>query len=87
VNLTFTPRAWGDYEWWADHDRQTFKKIRALIKETLRTPYVGTGKPERLKYQSDGDIWSRRITQEHRLIYVVDGNAIVILAARFHYAD
>ena len=87
MNLTFTPRAWEDYEWWSNHDRQAFKKLRALIKETLRTPYEGTGKPERLKYQTAGDIWSRRITQEHRLVYAVDGEAIVILAARFHYSD
>lgn len=86
MNLTFTPHAWNDYEWWADHDRQVFKKIRALIKETLRTPYEGAGKPERLKYQATGDVWSRRITLEHRLVYAVDGDAIVILAVRFHYS-
>ena len=87
MNLTFSPRAWTDYAWWSDHDRQTRKKIRALIKETLRTPHEGTGKPERLKYEGAGEVWSRRITQEHRLVYAVDNGTIVILAARFHYAD
>jgi toxin YoeB len=87
VNLVFTPNAWADYEWWIDHDRQTLRRLRGLIKQSLRTPFEGTGKPEPLKYQAAGNVWSRRITQEHRLVYVVDGDALIILAARFHYVD
>jgi toxin YoeB len=85
VNLAFTPTGWEDFNYWSDTDRATFRKIRSLIREILRTPFEGTGKPEPLKYQV-GNVWSRRITQEHRLVYAVEDQQIVILAARFHYS-
>lgn len=86
MNLAFTPSAWEDLNYWADKDRATYRKVRALLKEVLRTPFEGTGKPEPLKYQI-GNVWSRRITQEHRLVYAAGDDQIVILAARFHYGE
>ena len=86
MNLAFTPTGWDDLNYWADRDRATYKKVRALLKEVVRTPFEGTGKPEPLKYQL-GNVWSRRITQEHRLVYAVEDDQIVVLAARFHYGD
>mgnify|MGYP003383321982 CR=1 FL=1 len=86
MNLAFTPSAWEDLTYWAAKDRATYKKVRALLKEVLRTPFDGTGKPEPLKCQL-GNVWSRRITQEHRLVYAVEDAQIVVLAARFHYGD
>ena len=85
--LTFSQNGWTDFEWWLDQDRQTLKKVRALIKETTRSPFEGSGKPEPLKYQTGGNVWSRRITQEHRLVYEVTTTSVVILQARFHYQD
>ncbi|MBK8446025.1 MAG: Txe/YoeB family addiction module toxin [Micropruina sp.] len=86
MNLAFTSAAWDDLNYWAEKDRATYKKVRSLLKEILRTPFEGTGKPEPLKYQS-GNVWSRRISQEHRLVYAVEDDQIVVLAARFHYGD
>lgn len=84
MNLAFTPTGWDDLNYWADKDRGTYKKVRVLLKEVMRTPFEGTGKPEQLKYQL-GNVWSRRITQEHRLVYAVEDDQIVLLAACFHY--
>lgn len=86
MNLAFTPTGWDDLDCWAGKDRATYEKVRALLTEILRTPFEGTGKPEPLKYQL-GNVWSRRITQEHRLVYAVENDQIVVLAARFHYRD
>ena len=86
MNLALTPTGWEDFTYWADKDRTTYKEVRALLKEILRTPFDGTGKPEPLKYQA-GNVWSRRITQEHRLVYAVEDDQIVVLGARFHYGD
>lgn len=80
------PSAWEDLSHWADRDRATYKNVRAQLKEVLRTPFDGTGKPEPLKYQL-GNVWSRRITQEHRLVYAVEDAQIVVLAALFRDGD
>lgn len=85
MNLAFTPTGREDFSYWSDTDRATYRKIRSLIKEILRAPFEGTGKPEPLKYHV-GNVWSRRITQEHRLVYAVEDHQVVILAARFHYS-
>jgi len=85
--LTFSQNGWTDFEWWLGQDRQTLKKVRALIQETTQHPFEGSGKPEPLKYQTGGNVWSRRITQEHRLVYEVTTTNVVILQARFHYQD
>lgn len=73
-----------DLAWWIQNDRKVAVKIIQLIKEVQRTPFVGTGKPEPLKHELSG-CWSRRITQEHRLVYEVFEEKIRILACRYHY--
>lgn len=84
MNLVWTPQGWEDYRWWQDNDRQVVKRINRLLDDTLRHPHSGIGKPEPLKYGVDG-AWSRRITQEHRLVYKVAGVALWVLQARYHY--
>lgn len=84
MNLLFTDDAWEDYLYWQQTDRQTLKKINQLIKETQRTPFAGTGKPEPLKHQLQG-CWSRRISGEHRLVYEVTSGTLKIIGCRFHY--
>ncbi len=80
----FLADAWEDYLHWQAADKSTLKKINALLKEIERTPFDGSGKPEPLKYQLTG-WWSRRINLEHRLVYKVEHNTVVILQCRYHY--
>lgn len=82
--LTFTENAWEDYLYWQKIDKKTVKKINELIKEIKRDPFHGIGKPEPLKYDLAG-YWSRRIDQEHRLVYKVDGEDLQVYACRYHY--
>ena len=84
MNLTFTPSAWDDYQWFAQHDRKLLKRINQLIQDALRTPFEGIGKPEPLKGDLAG-YWSRRINDEHRLVYTAKPNALIIAACRYHY--
>lgn len=84
MRLVFTDSAWQDYLWFQEKDRQMLKRINLLIRETLRSPFDGIGKPERLKADLAG-YWSRRINDEHRLVYGVSGNDLVIIACRYHY--
>jgi toxin YoeB len=86
MNLTFTPSAWDDYQWFAQHDRKLLKRINQLVQDALRTPLEGIGKPEPLKGNLSG-YWSRRINDEHRLVYTVKGEALVIIACRYHYGQ
>lgn len=82
----WTDQSWDDYMYWhAQNDKTTIKKINKLIKDIDRHPYVGIGKPEPLKYLTGKNVWSRRITQEHRLVYRIEGNTIFILSAANHY--
>ncbi len=74
--------AWDDYIHWQQQDKKMLKKINSLIKECQHTPFEGTGKPEKLKENLSG---SRRITLEHRLVYRVDTNKLVIAQCRKHY--
>jgi toxin YoeB len=67
MRLVFTESAWSDYLWFHDRDRRLLKRINSLIKDTMRTPYTGIGKPEALKANLSG-FWSRRINDEHRLV-------------------
>lgn len=85
MKLIFAPQAWEDYAYWQTADRALLKRINRLIDDTLRDPTAGIGKPERLKYGIVG-AWSRRISDEHRLVYRVDGNDLVLLQDRYHYA-
>ncbi len=82
--LTFTENAWEDYLYWQKVDKKMVKKINELIKVISRTPFEGTGKPEPLKYDLAG-YWSRRIIQEHRLVYQVVEDELVIFTCRYHY--
>ena len=84
MNLLFTDEAWQDYLYWQATDKQMLKKINVLIKDIQRTPFTGIGKPEPLKHSLQG-CWSRRIDNEHRLVYELENNAIKIMACRFHY--
>ncbi len=82
--LTFTNTAWEDYLYWQSHDKQILKKINQLIKDCQRSPFDGIGKPEPLKRDLSGT-WSRRITDEHRLVYVVTADELRISNCRYHY--
>jgi len=84
VNLAFTPQAWDDYSYWQETDPQISKRIRQLIKDALRDPYHGIGKPEPLKHALLG-CWSRRITSEHRMVYQVSKGELLIMQLRYHY--
>lgn len=84
MNISFTPNGWADYQYWLSTDRSTVKRINMLLKDCVRSPTDGIGKPEALKHQLAG-YWSRRITDEHRLVYAVDGEQIIVIAARHHY--
>jgi toxin YoeB len=84
VRLVFTSHGWDDYKHWLQADPQILKRINRLIDDALRDPTEGIGKPEPLKHMLAGT-WSRRITDEHRLVYLVDDEDVVILQARFHY--
>lgn len=81
--ISFTSNGWSDYISWTD-DRKTLKRINRLVEEAARDPGAGTGKPERLSGDLSG-YWSRRIDQEHRLVYAVHGDALVVVQARYHY--
>lgn len=78
MRLVFTPDGWSDCTFWLAADRQALKRITRLIDDALRDPVAGIGKPEPLRHVLTGT-WSRRITEEHRLVYLVDGEDLVIL--------
>ena len=82
--LAFEPSAWEDYLYFKNSDKTISKKIDKLIKESLREPFDGIGKPEKLKGNLSG-YWSRRITQEHRLVYKYEEDTLIIASCRFHY--
>ena len=74
---SFTDNAWEDYLYWQDNDKKILKKINTLIKDIERNAYEGIGKPEPLKFELQG-FWSRRINTEHRLVYIIDGDSVII---------
>jgi toxin YoeB len=84
VKITFSERAWDRYLYWQTHHSKMLKRINALIKETSRSPFEGTGKPEPLRNELSG-WWSRRIDQEHRLVYRATETALEIAQCRLHY--
>ena len=84
MRLVFTPHGRQDYTYWLAAEQVTLKRINRLIDDALRDPTAGIGKPEPLGHLLAG-AWSRRISEEHRLVYLVDGDDLVILQARYHY--
>lgn len=84
MRLVFTPISWEEYCGWLRDDRRVLQRINRLIEDTLRHPTDGIGKPEPLRHDSPGT-WSRRITEEHRLVYRVEGENLTILQCRYHY--
>lgn len=86
MNKEWTDRAWEDYLYWQEQNRKMAARINRLLKDIERTPFDGLGKPEPLKFEYKG-AWSRRIDEEHRLVYAVENGRMVIIACRFHYGD
>ncbi len=84
MKLTFSNHAWEDYLYWQKTDKKTLKRINTLIKDIQREPYAGIGKPEPLKHGLSG-YWSRRIDDEHRIVYRYQDDTILIAQLRFHY--
>jgi toxin YoeB len=84
--IIFSPNAYDEFGDWSELDRKVFRRLRALITEITREPFKGTGKPEPLKGNFRG-CWSRRITEEHRLIYRVSDDAIEIVSCYGHYEN
>jgi toxin YoeB len=86
VKITFVPVAWEDYRYWQVTDRKILKRINQLVDDITRDdPFTGIGKPEPLRHHLSG-AWSRRINDEHRLVYLVQDDDLVILSARYHYS-
>ena len=84
MRLVFTPQAWEDYVYWQRNDRALVTRINRLLDDAMRHPTTGIGKPEPLKYGIAG-AWSRRITEEHRLVSQLLGEDLVVLQARYQY--
>ncbi len=84
MKLTFSTNAWEQYLYWQTTDKKILKRINLLIKDIQRTPYVGIGKPEPLKHGLSG-YWSRRINDEHRIVYKQQGDSILIAQLHYHY--
>jgi toxin YoeB len=84
MNLNFTDESWEDYLYWQKTDKKIVKKINELIKDIKRNPYDGIGKPEPLKHELQG-CFSRRINQEHRLVYEVYEDSVHLISCRYHY--
>ncbi len=84
MKITFTDKSWNDYLWWQNNDKKLLKRINLLIKDTIRNPFEGIGKPEPLKGNLSG-YWSRGINSEHRLVYEITDQELTIVSCRFHY--
>ena len=78
--------AWEDYLYWQNHDKKVLRQINKLVKDISRSPFEGLGKPEPLRENLRG-LWSRRINKEHRLVYLVRENTVLIFSCRGHYDD
>ena len=84
MKYIFVDESWEDYLYWQKFDKKKVKRINDLLKDIARNPFEGIGKPEPLKYKYSG-LWSRRIDDEHRLIYQIKENEILVAKCRFHY--
>jgi len=82
--LVWTNAAWSDYLYWQTQDKRTLKRINWLIKDAMRDPEAGIGKPEALKENLSG-LWSRRIDDVNRLVYTIEKDQLIIIACRYHY--
>lgn len=82
--LSWAELAWEDYLYWQKTDKKVLKRINQLIKETKRSPFEGLGNPEPLKHSWSG-YWSRRIDREHRLVYKIEGQCLIVAQCRYHY--
>ncbi|MDY6050450.1 MAG: Txe/YoeB family addiction module toxin [Corynebacterium sp.] len=82
--LTWSDDAWEDYLWWQANDRRLLKRINQMVRDIARNGNSGIGKPEPLKHALTG-YWSRRLTDEHRLVYKVEDDTVVIVSCRYHY--
>jgi toxin YoeB len=84
--ISFRDRAWADYLYWQENDKAKFKRINQLIRDIQRDPFGGIGKPEPLRHNLAG-LWSRRIDDEHRLVYAMEGENLIIVQCRYHYGE
>lgn len=84
MKLPWADKAWEDYLYWQQADKKILKKVNRLIKEIQRKPFEGIGDPEPLRFNWTG-YWSRRINREHRLVYTIKNNELLIAQCRFHY--
>ena len=84
MNISFEPSAFDDFNQWAMVDKKCYKRIISLIKDISRNPFQGLGKPEALKYELQG-YWSRRIDDEHRLVYKIENDRLIIVSCKYHY--
>ena len=84
MRVVFSEHAWEEYLYWQKTDRKVVLRINALIREIQREPFEGVGKPEPLKHALSG-YWSRRISDEHRIVYRVEGDAVLVAQLRYHY--
>lgn len=82
--ISWFDEAWEDYLYWQSQDKKTLKRINALIKDILRNPFEGIGKPEPLKYNMTG-YWSRRIDDTNRIVYRYENDTLYIISCRYHY--
>lgn len=84
MKLIFAEKAWEDYLYWQKTDKKILNRINTLIRDIKRSPFEGLGKPEPLKHALSG-YWSRRINDEHRMVYKINGDSLLIAQLRFHY--
>ena len=84
MNIIFSEESFTDYQLWALEDKKLYKKIYELIKDIIRSPFSGIGKPEPLKHELSG-YWSRRINEEHRLVYKITDDSLLIASCKYHY--
>lgn len=84
MKLIFAEQAWEDYLYWQQTDKKITRRIHELIKDTMREPFSGIGKPEPLRFALAG-YWSRRITDEHRMVYKIDDGKLLLAQLRYHY--
>jgi toxin YoeB len=86
MKLLFSEQAWGDYQYWLATDKKLVKRINQLIRDTTREPFCGIGKPEPLRHLLKG-YWSRRINEEHRMVYRVKDDVLMVAQLRYHYEN